>query len=105
MLKPFSLDIEPTFTKRVPIPVPGKKPHEVEFTFKHRNQEALRAFLEGLPQMESDTDAVMEVACGWELQDAWERDNVHKLVTNYLGAAKAILDVYIHENSGARLGN
>ena len=105
MLKPFSLDIEPTFKSTVKIPVPGKAPHPVEFTFKHHDQEAFKAFGAKLKDYERDTDAVMDIACGWDLEEPWDRGNVEKLVTRYLGSARAIIDRFASENSGAALGN
>jgi len=34
---------EPTFTAKVPVPVPGGKPVEVEFTFLHRKRDEVKA--------------------------------------------------------------
>ncbi|KQP43909.1 phage tail assembly chaperone [Pseudorhodoferax sp. Leaf274] len=105
MLKPFSLDIEPTFTATVKIPVPGKSAHPIEFTFKHRDEDAFKEFGKKLKSYKNDTDAVMDIACGWDLEQPWERENVEKLVKRYLGSAKAIIDKYALVNSGAELGN
>lgn len=101
----FSLIPDPTFKAKVDIPVPGKKPQKIEFTFKWRDADDFKAFIESLGNHDSDTDAVMEFVTGWELTDAFNRDNVDKMVKNYLGSAKALIQTYLSENAGARLGN
>lgn len=101
----FSLVPDPTFKAKVAIPIPGKKAHNIEFTFKWRDSDEFKTFMEGLGNNESDTDAVMDFVTGWELSDAFNRENVEKLVKNYIGSARAIINVYIEENAGARLGN
>lgn len=101
----FSLVPEPTFKAKVDIPVPGKKPQKLEFTFQWRSMDEFRAFMDSLGNYDSDTDAVMDLVTGWELSDAFSRENVEKMVKNYIGSARAIINVYIEENAGARLGN
>ena len=100
----LTLTASPTFLAKVSIPVPGGKASPVEFKFKARAKDEFKSFLESLSDME-DVDAIMEIAMGWELDDAFNEDNVEKLVQNYVGSARAILEKYISENSGARLGN
>ena len=101
----FSLVPDPTFKAKVEIPIPGKKAQKIEFTFKWRDSDDFKAFMDSLGNHEHDTDAVMEFATGWELADAFNRENVDKLVKNYLGSARALITAYIQENAGARLGN
>ena len=101
----FSLTPDPTFKAKVEIPVPGKKPHKIELTFKWRDADAFKDFMEALGNYETDTDAVMDFVTGWELSDAFSHENVDKLVKNYIGSAKAMIQTYISENAGARLGN
>lgn len=101
----FSLTAEPTFTAKVAIPVPGKKATNVEFTFKWRNSDDLKELVEGLGNYKSDTDAVLDMASGWELKDVFDYENVEKMVKNYTGSAAAIINKYLSENSGARTGN
>lgn len=104
MATKFSLTPNPTFKRDVAIPVPGGKTASINFTFKHKNRDDFKAFLEGLEGRE-DVDIVMDVASGWGLDDAFNEDNVTELTQNYLGSARAILDAYITELSGARKGN
>lgn len=101
----FSLVPEPTFKAKVAIPIPGKKPQNIEFTFKWRDGDALKEFVDALGNFDTDTDAAMEFATGWDLADAFSRENVEKLIKNYPGAAKALVTTYLGENAGARLGN
>ena len=105
MAKPkFSLSSAPTFKAKVLIPVPGKTAESVEFTFKGRTREQFKDFIESLKDSE-DADVIMQIASGWELEDAFDKDNVQQLVDNYLGAARAIIDKYLGELTAARLGN
>lgn len=101
----FSLVPDPTFKAKVDIPIPGKKAQKVELTFKWLDSDDFKSFLQGLESYDSDTDAVMDFVTGWELSDAFSRENVEKMVKNYIGSARAIINVYIEENTGARLGN
>lgn len=105
MIKEFSLDAVPTFTAKVDIPVPGKKAQKIEFTFKHRAADDFKTFIENISNYSDDTALVLDVVSGWELSDAFGDENVGKLVKNYLGSARAIVDKYIEQNAGARLGN
>ena len=100
----LTLTVAPTFLAKVAIPVPGAKPAQVEFKFKARTKDEFKEFIEGMGETE-DVDAILDMATGWELDDAFNKDNVEKLVQNYIGSARAILEKYITENSGARLGN
>lgn len=101
----FSLVPDPTFKAKVDIPVPGKKAQKLEFTFKWRNLDAFREFMDGLGDYEDDAAVVLEIVTGWELSDAFTPENVEKLVKNYIGSAGAILNTYLRENAAARTGN
>ncbi|MBW7903027.1 MAG: hypothetical protein H3C26_16210 [Rhodocyclaceae bacterium] len=101
----FSLTPDPTFTATVEIPVPGKKPAKIDFTFKHRDREQFGQWFDALRDNESDVDVVLDIASGWNLKEPFGRETVEQLVTGYLGSARSIIDKYIAENTGARLGN
>ena len=98
------LSASPTFTATVLIPVPGKKAVPVEFTYKGRTKEAFREFADGLGGRD-EIDLLMDIIVGWELEDEFSRDNVEKLSNEYMGASKAIIDKYVTELTGAKLGN
>lgn len=105
MASDFPLSPEPTFTAKVDIPVPGKKPLKLEITFKHRGMDEFKEFIDKMGDYESDTDTLMDIASGWDHKLPFERDNVEKLVKGYIGSAGAIITKYMQENTGARLGN
>lgn len=100
----FSLTASPTFKARVGIPVPGDKAVDVEFTFKGRTREAFKDFIDSLKDRD-DAEVIMDIASGWDLDDAFEKENIEKLTQNYLGAARAIIEKYLSELTQARLGN
>lgn len=100
----FSLTASPTFKAKVAIPIPGDKAVDVEFTFKGRTREAFKTFIDNLKDRE-DAEVVMDIASGWDLEDAFSKENVDILTQNYLGAARAIIEKYLSELTQARLGN
>lgn len=107
MAKPkFTLAITPTFKAKVSIPIPGKAAEQVEFTFKGRTRDQFAEFIESIKDGEAkDVEVIMDIASGWELEDAFDAKNVELLTQNYLGAARAIIDKYLSELTQARLGN
>lgn len=107
MAKPkFSLSVSPTFRSKVFIPVPGQSPEPVEFTFKGRTRDQFADFIESIKDGEvKDVEVIMDIASGWELEDAFDAKNIELLTQNYLGAARAIIDKYLAELTTARLGN
>lgn len=105
MAKPkFSLTASPTFKAKVAIPIPGDKAVDIEFTFKGRTREAFKDFIENLKDRD-DSEVIMDIASGWDLDDAFEKENIEKLTQNYLGAARAVIEKYLSELTQARLGN
>ncbi|KNE25249.1 phage tail assembly chaperone [Achromobacter spanius] len=101
----FTLNPAPTFKKKVPLPVPGAGFEEVEFTFKHRIKEEFKEFVESLAERSDDVQILLDIACGWELEDAFNQENIDRMVEGYVGSARAVLGTYIEELSKARLGN
>ncbi|WP_225783331.1 phage tail assembly chaperone [Xenophilus sp. Marseille-Q4582] len=102
----LSLTQKPTFEVAVEIPVPGGKPVPVKFKFKARTRDEFKEWGESIRAEErDDTTILMDILSGWELEDAFERENVEKLCQNYLGAARAIIDRYFEELTAARRGN
>jgi hypothetical protein len=100
----LTLTSSPTFKSNVLIPVPGKKPVPVEFSFKGRTKDEFKAFLDGIGDRE-DADVILDIASGWELDDAFGKESVELLLQNYIGAARVIIEKYIGELTAARLGN
>jgi hypothetical protein len=105
MAKPkFSLTPSPTFKAKVDIPIPGGAPAQVEFVFKGRTRDQFESFMNDLSDKKPD-DLVMDIASGWDLDEAFEQDNIDKLTQNYLGAGLAIWAKYVSELTKARQGN
>lgn len=107
MAKPkFNLSAVPTFKAVVDIPVPGGKAEKVEFIFKHRTRDDFKKFIDKLEGRE-DVDVILDIASGWDLEDAFDADSLEELTQNYIGSARAIIEVYITElaNSGQRTKN
>jgi hypothetical protein len=100
----LQLTASPTFKANVLIPVPGKKPVPVEFSFKGRTKEQFKTFIESISDRE-DVDVILDIATGWELEDAFGKESVEILLQNYLGAARVIIEKYMSELTAARLGN
>lgn len=105
MAKPqFSLTAKPTFKSKVEIPIPGDKSATVEFIFKGRTRDEFKAFVESLADRE-DVDVILDLASGWDLEDAFEKENVELLTQNYIGSARAIIEKYLSELTAARTKN
>lgn len=100
----LSLAAEATFKATVTIPVPGGKTADVEWIFAWMERDAFKEFLENLAGAE-DIDALMDVSRGWDLDDAFNKAAVEKLIQKYVGAARAVLDKFIAELSGQRAKN
>ena len=94
----------PTFAMKVAIPVPGKKAVDVEFTFKGRNREEFREYLDASSSKE-DVDALMDTVTGWELENEFCREEIERMTLFYPASPRAIIQRYISELSGVRLGN
>lgn len=104
----FTLAVSPTFKAKVLIPIPGKQAESVEFTFKGRTREEFKEFVDAIQTGEgqnADVDTVMDIVSGWELDDAFDRENVERLTQNYLGAARAVIETYFTELTQARTKN
>jgi hypothetical protein len=100
----LKLNPNPTFTAKVPIPIPGGDPVLVEFTFKHRTRDDFRAWLTSGTDRD-DTQTIMEAANAWELEDKFDELNVGRLVQNYIGAPATVVQTYITELAKAREKN
>jgi hypothetical protein len=100
----LSLNAKPVFQAKVGIPVAGGDAVEVLFNFKHRTKTQLEEFIKSRAK-QSDTDSFMEMVEGWELEDEFTKENVEKLLENYIGAALETFRVYVDELVQARLKN
>ena len=103
-MKKFSLDPNPTFRFVVAIPVPGEKVSDVVFIGRHKPRKDLDELFKRNKSL-SDVDLILEIACGWELEDPFDRENVTRMVENYMGSTGAIFQTYIKELTGQREKN
>lgn len=104
MAKKLTLATDPTFSATAQIPVPGAGTAPVKMTYKYRDREAFKEFIDVLKDAE-DSEMILDIACGWDLDEAFDRANVEKLVAKFIGAPAAILSTYISEQTGARAKN
>ncbi len=103
----LSLSANPTFKAVVGIAVAGEATVPVQFVFKHRTKSALKAWREGI-DLDVDgvtVDHVLEMACGWDLEDPFGPETVGQLLEQYPASGILILIKYMHELTDARLGN
>lgn len=102
----LSLTANPTFKAKVGIPVPGAKPVEVEFTFKHKNRDQIKAWSAAAEDSDrTNGDGILDIALGWELDDEFTVENANRLCNEYMGAAAAIFSTYLDELRGSRAKN
>lgn len=100
----LKLAAEPTFKAPVRIPIAGGEPEPVVFTFRHRKASELIEFKEWV-KGKANLETVEACVAGWALTDEFSKANIERLLDNYPGAARAILDTYLSEHYGYRLGN
>ena len=98
------LNPEPTFKAKVGVPVPGSRPAEVLFTFKHRTRDEIIDWVD-TSRDANDVESVMACAVGWDLDDEFNAENVGRLCNNFPGSGVAIVGVYLDELRGARAKN
>lgn len=92
----FILKANPTFAAKVAFPVAGGKSVDVLVTFKHRTKTELDEFLK-TRDGRTDVESFMEMVVGWDLEDAFNRENVELLLENHLGVALATWKAYLDE--------
>lgn len=100
----LKLTPDPTFKAKVGIPVPGKSPVDVEFTFRWRTAEEAEQWYEDTKELR-DVELIPTMATAWELDDPFNEENIARLCSSYMGAAVAITRAYVAELRGARAKN
>jgi len=103
----ISLTIEaPTFNASVPIPRPGQPDAMVDWTFKYRDADEFDKFRKNANETKMpDLDYIMEIASGWELDEAFTKKNLTTFFRHYRGAPRAVIETYIRELAGVRVKN
>lgn len=100
----LSLTANPTFHATVAIPVAGGEPVNVKFTFKHRTKKQLDEFIKSRAEVE-DIDSFMSMVDGWDLEDAFTKENAESILENYIGTALAVYRAYIDELVKSKVKN
>lgn len=97
----FKLQPEPTFKRKVSIPLPGDvKAGEIEFVFKFRSRDELTEFYKRMTEQDR-VEAVMEMATGWDLSDEFNVANVKILDETFIGALERVVEAYWEEHTKA----
>jgi len=100
----LTLNPNPTFKAKASIHVPGGRKAEIEFKFKYRDSDEFKEFVDGL-EGRKDIEILMDIACGWDLEEAFDEKNLETMTKKYIGSARAVLETYMGELTGARAKN
>lgn len=92
----FVLKANPTFAAKVAFPVAGGAAVPVTLTFKHRTRTELDEFMKSR-EGRTDSESFLEMVVGWDLEDAFNKENVELLLENHLGVAVATWKSYLEE--------
>lgn len=103
-LKSILLNPNPTFNATVKFAIPGEQTASIKLEFKHKNSDDVKDFIERVKEME-DFEAISEIVTGWDIGEPFNEENLKTLLSNYGGAARAIVNTYWREIFGAREGN
>lgn len=105
MSSKLKLKPNPTFRHSVPIPVPGSEDVTVEFEFRARTGTELVGFAGKIGEYGSDAEMVADFVVGWNLDEAFNTENLAVFLDNYPLCWQRILRAYFDEQSKAKLGN
>ena len=99
----FKLQPDPTFRRKVSIPIPGDaKAGEIEFVFRFRGRDDLSDFFKSVQLGEKDRiAAILEMASGWDLADEFNAANVALLDQTFIGSLEVITEAYWQEHTKA----
>ena len=100
----ITLNPDPTFKAKVGIHVPGGRMAEIEWKFKYRDADEFKEFTGSL-EGRTDVEILMDIGCGWDLDEAFDEKNVEKMTKKYIGSSRRVLEKYIDELTGARAKN
>ncbi|WP_052736110.1 phage tail assembly chaperone [Aquincola tertiaricarbonis] len=98
----------PTFKAKVQIPEPGGLEHQVTIEFKHHTRDEMDRLIESDAWKASGNEIanVMSIVVGWEGIDApFNAESVALLVQHYQLAPAHIVEAFVRNQMGAKLGN
>lgn len=102
----FKLQPNPTFKAKVPITIPGQAaPALVVMEFKHYTRDGVKGYFENLPG-KHDAEVLADIVVGWtDVEEAFSREALARLLDNYPSAATAIFETFRNELFKAREKN
>lgn len=100
----LTLAVSPTFPVTVTVPKAGDSPVTLKLTCKHRTKAQLDEFIQTRAD-KSDADSILDMATGWDLDDAFNLENIESLCQNYIAAPMEIYRAYIDQLVGAKVKN
>lgn len=105
MASKLKLNPAATFKYSVLIPVPGNASETVAFEFRSKTQDEFDKFAQSVGDKENDVELLMDFIVDWDLPEQFTRENLARLLQNYIGSGFVIYKAYMDELSKARLGN
>ena len=117
MATKFTLTPNPTFMVTAIIPRAGEEDGKVLFTFKHKRRSEIEMLEKDLREgMSADHEAkkagtssmvkfIMDIATDWDLEDAFNIENVTEMLENYPRAFDAISLAFTRELMAIREKN
>lgn len=100
----LSLKIDPTFPVTVTIPKAGTEAVQIKLVCKHRTKAQLDEFIKSRAD-KSDADSILDMATGWDLDDAFTAENIEQMCQNYIAAPLEIYREYVSELVKAKAKN
>lgn len=100
----LSLKIDPTFPADVTIPKAGGEPVQIKLTCRHRTKAALDEFIKSRADKQ-DVDSILDMATGWDLEDAFTAENIEDMCQKYIAAPLEIYRAYVDQLVGAKAKN
>lgn len=98
------LAVNPTFPATVTVPKAGGDPVTLKLTCKHRTKAQLDEFIKSRADKE-DAASILDMATGWDLDDAFTPENIETMCQNYIAAPLEIYRAYIDQLVGAKAKN
>jgi len=100
----LKLAVSPTFPLTVTIPVAGGESAQIKLVCKHRTKAEVDEFIASRAD-KSDADSILGMATGWDLDDAFNAENIETMCQNYIAAPLEIYREYLGELTKAKAKN
>lgn len=100
----LTLNVSPEFQVTVTIPKAGSEPVTLKLVCKHRTKAALDEFIKSRAD-KSDTDTIMAMATGWDLDEPFIPENIDSVCQNYIAAPLECYRAYVEQLVGTKTKN